>query len=182
LSSTGPTLPRFGTDLWPPGQRPVPKHARHCYRPQLTMLPCADRQPTTCTACQPYPPRGFVEMVKLLCHHSASALRPLLLRRVITETPSHAAVLHTSCHCRVPLDRHCGWCRGLENDAAGLFSPPPRAPHDDSRHRPQFGSATTPTSFARAPMSHPKISISECELFSKRNSNFLKDFGYFHLK
>jgi hypothetical protein len=31
-------------------------------------------------------------------------------------------------------------------------------------------------------VSHPKISISECELFSKRNSNFLKDFNYFHLK
>jgi hypothetical protein len=29
---------------------------------------------------------------------------------------------------------------------------------------------------------HDKISISECEPFSKRNSNFLKDFIYFHLK
>jgi hypothetical protein len=31
-------------------------------------------------------------------------------------------------------------------------------------------------------MSHPEIFISECEPFSKRNSNFLKDFVYFHLK
>ncbi len=28
-------------------------------------------------------------------------------------------------------------------------------------------------------LSHPEISILECELFSKRNSKFLKDFFYF---
>jgi hypothetical protein len=32
------------------------------------------------------------------------------------------------------------------------------------------------------PVSHPEIFISECEPFSERKSNFLKDFVYFHLK
>jgi hypothetical protein len=55
----------------------------------------------------------------------------------------------------------------------------PSHPVSHDRHDPGTMRDTTRLGFT---LSHPKISISECAPFSKRNSDFQKDFNYFHLK
>jgi hypothetical protein len=121
--------------------------------------------PTVCTASTCTTPPvdlipshcGFIEKEKFLCHRSTSALGPLHLRWVVVKSPSRATTRCNSHRCRyVPQHHRRGWC--LLRVRSGkpcqrttppdYFSPPLRVPHDDSHHRPLFGFATTPMSFA----------------------------------